>query len=216
MNKVKHALFAAALFCLGGCVPTHSFLTPDVGATVNPAQGMAVKVGTVRDLRQFEATPRNPSRPSLEDKEDINNPTVVARAIGRKRDGFGEAFGDVQLPQGMTVAGLFRDAATVAFRRAGYRVLTTDDPGYAEAPAVDLQILEYWNWCSPGALRGSLESRTEVRISAPLPGWENGVSLKGYAIVYSGTFLESDWQDIVNRGMADFQNNLQTQLRKRP
>jgi hypothetical protein len=79
--------------------------------------GMAVaKIVDVNDKRMFEAAPRIPSTPSLQNAKDITNPAITARAVARKRDGYGAAWGDIILPEGRTVAALVRGATQKAFQ----------------------------------------------------------------------------------------------------
>jgi hypothetical protein len=60
----------------------------------------------VTDRRVFEVNPRQANIPSLMNDAEIKNPAITARAVARKRGGFGKTLGDVGdvlLPEGRTV-----------------------------------------------------------------------------------------------------------------
>lgn len=185
---------------------------PSVAKADNPAQGVAVKLGTIEDLRTFVLDPKDPETPSLGDADEIKNPAITSRAIGRKRSGYGMAMDDVMLPEGQTVAGVFHDAVTNALRRSGYRVLSQGDPGYDEAAAVDVKIMRYWSWFTPGFWTVSVSNRAEAEVKSPLKGLEAGVTVNGAAEKHGMAMFESDWQDVAGKALADFEKNLQARL----
>ncbi len=204
----------AVLVCLGGCATSRSNVLPEVENVQNPTQGTAVKIADVTDLRLFEQDPRQPDIPSLSGN-DIQDPALTARAIARKRNGFGMALGDVLLPEGRTVSELFRQAVTQSFRHAGYRVLASEDPGYDQAVPVQVKIKQYWSWFRPGFWAVTVSSRAEAQIEAPLAPLANGALVKSEVSDSMQAVFESDWRDISAKGLAGFVRNLQDTLAKK-
>ncbi len=165
MSAMSRAILAFGLVAvLGGCAVGRSVVPLDqVQAIQNPASGIAVKIKSVEDARVFEAAPKDPSTPSLQDGE-IGNSAITARAIARKRGGFGKALGDILLPEGQTVAAVMQDSIGNGFRKAGYRVLQPGDQGYEQAVAVDAWVRQYWTWVNFGFWALTVHCRAEVDL----------------------------------------------------
>ncbi len=213
-SKISVACLIA--LALSGCALGHSVVSVEpASVTANPAQGQAVRIGKVSDDRQFTAEPPQADMASLQD-EDMNNPDIRARAIARKRGGFGKALGDVLLPPGQSVAALLRDATAEGFRRSGYRVLTETEEGYAQAVPVDVSIKEFWCWFSPGFASVKATNRALLRIEAPLPPTRDGVLVRGGGVVSGMAITESDWQKVAGMGVQSLTENTAAVLAGRP
>jgi hypothetical protein len=165
------ALLATALL-LGGCATSRSELrlaSPSQLAT-QPLNASAptVVIRTVKDERTFEQAPDEPSTPSL-GFEGVLQATAEAkaRAIGRKRNTFGKALGDVFLQDGQTVVGVVRENLTTALREAGFNVREEKaaEPG---SLLVDVHIKKFWAWVQPGfwAITVNADISTELDISS--------------------------------------------------
>ena len=142
------ALVAVSL--LSGCATSRSEIKLSAPATaVAPVAAAASKgviyLRTVTDARVFEEKPSDPSHPSLGfGGAATATDEVKARAIGRKRNTFGQALGDVLLENGQTVVGVVRDNLTTAFGAAGYQVATGEPPAGAQALVADVRVTEFW------------------------------------------------------------------------
>ena len=116
-GSMRQAIAVLVLaWLMAGCAATRS--TFDVQSAPSPqAKPVSVKgfvkLTEVKDVRQFEAAPRKPSIPSLQDPKEISNPAITSRAIARKRGGFGAAMADILLPEGRTVEQVVRDRKSV-------------------------------------------------------------------------------------------------------
>lgn len=206
------ALALSAALC--GCAASRSTLSPHYATVENPASGPAVRIETVVDARVYEAKPKNPDTPSVEDQANLKNSAFKARAIGRKRGGYGLAMGDIVLPEGKTVSGLFADVVADAFRRSGYRVLLASDSGYDGATKVDISIKQYWSWFNPGFMAVTASNKSEVEVKAALSGLESGVTVSADAVKSSSAIFESDWQEVLDKGIDDFRKELRLKLPK--
>jgi uncharacterized lipoprotein YajG len=169
---------AVPLLCatLAGCATSRSeiALTAPAAPTVEPkttARGTVV-IRSVKDERIFEQSPRDPSIPSL-GFEGASQATadVKLRAVGRKRNTYGQALGDILLQPGRTVEDVIRENLGAAFERAGYRVTqqTTSD---APTLVVDVRITRFWAWMRPGfwALTLNTDISTALDVSGATPG----------------------------------------------
>lgn len=167
---------------LSACATSRSVIEikPEAPASAAAAGAPAVRLGKVTDARLFDAAPPEPSTPSLS-SSDINNDALKARAVGRKRNGYGMALGDVMLPEGQTVSGLLGAATESGLTSAGFRVLHKGDPGYDNAAAVDVWISKYWTWVTLGAFEGTFHTDAEVELSSSLPAFKQKTVARGHA-----------------------------------
>jgi hypothetical protein len=216
VRRVWALLLAAVVIVgVGGCAATRS--TFDVtGASADQgtlASTAYVSIVRVTDKRVFEANPRNPSTPSLEKPEDLNNRAITARAIARKRGGYGNAMADILLPEGRTVELVVREAVTKALREKGYRVVEPASPEAAKALPLEVDIQQFWMWMTPGFFAITLEQRGIVSMnSVALVGGE-AVVVKGYAKVSTMAATDEEWKKTITLGVSDLTENVKTKLR---
>lgn len=194
----------------GGCATSRGTLDIQVAASSNPAAGPAVKIMQVEDRREFQVNPRTPSIPSLTD-DDIKNPAITARAIARKRNTYGQALGDILLPEGRSVADLTREAVTRAFRQAGYRVLASDDP--APAQPITVRIDQFWAWVTPGFWALTLEHEARVSLQGPVAPFQDGKAFRGYASQKGQVAASDAWTEIINKGLDDLTAKIGAEIR---
>ncbi|MBY5985937.1 hypothetical protein KUW18_17765 [Halomonas sp. DP5Y7-2] len=161
---------AMAVLLLQGCATSRSTVNipaPDpatVTATATHAiPGPSLYIRNVTDQRHFEEAPRSADIPSL-GFEGATAATAErkARAIGRKRNGFGKALGDVQLPEGTTVTDLIRAYASEGFEDAGWHVVAqpADD-----VTTVDIAVTRFWSWFQPGFWAIALNTDIETEFA---------------------------------------------------
>ena len=161
MRIVNAGGIAMAVMCLAltGCATSRSELklsAPTPVAAAGPVKG-AVFIRTVSDQRAFQQAPSDPSIPSLGFEGATQaSADLKARAIGRKRNTYGKALGDVLLENGQTVTDVVRENLAAAFTEAGYKVET--DPLAASLPLViDVDVKQFWAWFSTWLLGHHLE-----------------------------------------------------------
>jgi hypothetical protein len=176
---------------------------------------MGVRIASVVDNRVFEKAPDEPSTPSL-DPDRLGDPAVRARAIARKRGSFGKAFGDVLLPEGKTAAVLVGEAVAEGFRASGYRVLTSGDAGFDQAVPVTADVRQFWAWFSPGFWAITMNQRSEVKLSGPLPALQEGKVVTAEARDSRQAATESAWQEIVSKGMTELAKSVRAALQAAP
>ncbi len=194
-------LFASAI--LGGCATSRSEVKIGGGEALTNApvtQSRAVVIRSVRDERQFAEKPSDPSVPSLGSAG--GNDAEKARAIGRKRNGFGQALGDVLLENGQTVTGVVRDNLASAFRQAGYRVAPDLASAGSSPLIVDVAVRKFWAWFTPGMMSISLSANieTDVRISGGGTSTVVSVAAKDERMVAN----DEAWVEIVQKALAAY------------
>jgi len=193
------SVLVAAL--LTGCAAGRTVVPAGIGAGSNPAQGEAVRLEEVRDARTFSASPPSPEMPSLMNADEIQTPAITRRAVARKRGGFGNALGDVLLPEGQSVAQLVSEAVSRAFRVSGYRVLAPGDADYASAVPVQVRIDKFWSWFTPGFASVALEFQGEIFLKGALPPLREGRAVSASLEERMQAVFEDDWRAIVNKGL---------------
>ncbi len=188
---------------LSACALGRSVIEVTPPASAASSGTAAVKITEVRDTRRFTINPRDPSEPSLGEAAEINDPKITARAVGRKRGGFGAALGDVALPEGTTVAGLVRGAAQTALQDKGYRIVNETSPDYAAALPLALDIDQFWAWFTPGFFSVTATFKARVVMKGdPLIG-AAPTTADGFASRSGLAVTEADWTDVVQKGLAD-------------
>lgn len=208
---------AAAGALLAGCATTRS--TIDVApastakAAVPPAAKAYVTIVRVTDARVFEASPSNPSIPSLQSAEDLKNPAIKARAVARKRGGFGAAMADILLPEGRSVEQLVREEATAALAEKGYGVVDAASAAQMNARPLELEIRQYWSWFSPGFWTIKLEFEGVVVMKGDMLAGGAEQTVRGYARVEGMAATDGQWQQTMQQGAEDLSAKMKTALR---
>jgi hypothetical protein len=211
----RAALALAAMALLSACAVNRTEITIPPQASTQPAGGAVAVVVDPVDARKFEAAPATPSIPSLKESSQIGNAEITSRALARKRNGYGMALGDVLLMPPQTVSSIVGGAVKAGLRDAGYRILEPSDPGYADAPKVNVRIVEFWTWVTPGFAQIKLDNATELVLEGNLPRLATPVAIsvretKGY-----GAIFESDWAPFISSMLAKVREQVATIMASR-
>lgn len=214
--KTTNSLFATVLVCLalGGCATSRAVLDVSAPASTSAAQpnGKTVLINSPRDMRIFQVSPPSPDIPSLDPSEQQND-AIRLRAVGRKRNTFGKALGDILLAEGKTVETLVSRSITQAFADLGYQVITNKAEATNETFVVDATINKFWAWMNPGfwAITLSAEISTDLAIKS-LEGREiKKVSVKAsdhYQIATDG-----NWMEVIDNALRLYVDDLKSKLK---
>ena len=196
-----------------GCALGRSVIDVHAPQTAAPVSGEAVKIVEVIDARQFSTNPRDPSQPSLGDAAEIATAAVTSRAIGRKRGGFGQAFGDLALPDGKTVAGLVQDAVRSALHAKGYRLVDASSADYSTALPVSLKVEQFWAWMTPGFASITLSFDSRVVIDGRELAFNSPAIAVGKSSTETAAGFESVWVKVIQDGIAALSMNVGEQVR---
>lgn len=217
MFTKRYSRLVTLCFCvmLAGCATSRSEIklhSPEIvapAATATSAQRVIV-IGKITDERVFEDAPSDPSTPSLgfggagKAADDVK-----ARAVARKRNGYGKAMGDVLLQSGQTVDGVIRDNLTAAFLQAGYQVKDASDAGPSPL-VVDVRIKTFWAWFEPGfwAITLSNNISTDLVVS----GVQAPIVVSARVEEKHQAATDSGWIDIVDKGLDAYRAELLQRL----
>ena len=208
--KVASSIFVALV--ITGCATSRSNLDVQIPKAENAqSNGKQVYINSVSDKRTFQVSPPNPDIPSLDPSEDQNE-QIKLRAIGRKRNGFGKALGDMLLKEGETVQSLTNQSIQQAFTEKGYTVLSSKDQVTKDTYIVDANIQKFWAWMNPGFWQITLSSEiaTDLAIKAPKGATSQQISVKaadGYQVA-----TESNWTEIIQKSIQLYINDLKSKL----
>ncbi|MCV4264195.1 YajG family lipoprotein [Pseudomonas capsici] len=200
----------AVLGVLTGCATGRSqvdvnFSPTDALQKTAPANGKKVLISTIDD-RVFKVDPRSSEAPSLKGDE-VANKSLTERGIGRKRNGYGQGLGDVVLPSGRTVPQLVSQAVSAAYKSAGYEVVT--DKSANDVTAVNVHIVEFWSWFSPGILSVTISNKAFLRVeTAGAPDIDVLTRTSDNVQVVT----DSDWKAITESGLKNIALEMRKQL----
>lgn len=211
-NKLLGLLFLC--LALGGCATSRSALDVSVPTSSNiaPQNGKTVFINKATDKRIFEVAPPSPEIPSLDPSEEQND-KIRLRAIGRKRNGFGKALGDILLKEGQTVETMTSASIAQAFAGKGYRVIASRGEATNETFIVDANIEKFWAWMNPGfmAITLSTEISTDLTIKSADGSEIKKVSVKASDSYQLGT--ESNWIEVVNKALGLYVEDLKSKIK---
>jgi hypothetical protein len=213
-SLLKSLLPAVGLaLCLCACSQDLVVKLEPPAASAPPATAASAKIIEIRDLRHFEAAPRDPSIPSL-DPLLSDDSAISARAVGRLRNNWGAARGNVLLPEGRTVFDLVRGIATAALESEGYRVVDQASPEYAQAAPLAVDIDQFWQWRSNPSGGVQMEFKAIITMrSAPLIGTD-GATATGYGRAFDTFMLtNSDRLAAFAHGIDDLAQNMSAKIR---
>jgi len=203
---------AALLGCLvfaSGCAVGRRTLPRNVPQTtgIGTAKGTGF-IGEVADGRHFENKPQLPSVPSIDGDVTKASKEQLANVIGRQRNTYGGALGDIGLPDHDTVMNRTRLLIEEGFRRKGYAIGT--DP--TSATTATVVIDEFWAWITPGMWSLSFEANVACRITLKKDGNAKTLNIRGYAINKGQAATNPNWEKAYQAAFAEFLARLDAEL----
>lgn len=167
-----------------------------------------IYIASIEDNRAFEAKPRDPSTPSVKGDLSSTSKEKLSTLIGRQRNGYGAAIGDVALPAGRDVRGEVKTLLKQGLESRGYTVTENKN-----APIhLQVDIDKFWAWFTPGFWVVSFESKLECDINFSTPNGNQSISVTGHGINKAQVASNANWALAYKRGFADFLMNLDTKL----
>lgn len=205
MNVLKVCAAVMILTVVVGCATSRSVVSIDQPALqdVEADTGGTIYLESVLDNRIFEDEPAEPSTPSLgKEGASAASDEIRARAIGRKRNGYRKALGDVLLPEGETVERLIRSYAAAAFSDAGWRVVDRSDADLVAS----IQINEFWAWLNPGFWSIALNS--VVSTTLEISGNEEDIPVEVRVEDSRQMATEAAWIEIVEMALQEYRRKV--------
>lgn len=210
MSILKVALSIAAMALLSACAVNRSEITIAPQTSTQPTGNLVAVVMEPVDARRFEVAPSSPGIPSLKESNQIGDKQITSRAVARKRNGYGAALGDVLLTPPQTVSSLIAGAVKAGLNDSGYRVLEANDPGYAAAPKINVRIVEFWTWVTPGFAQIKLDNVTELILEGNLPPLSTPATISLHETKGYGIILESDWGPFIDISLGKIRQQVNT------
>ena len=192
-----------AVLAMTGCATSRSEIRlTDAPAPDAVASGSEVVIRSIEDARSFEEAPAHPGTPSLGwGGAAAATAEVKARAVGRKRNTYGRALGDVLLEPGDSVVDVVRQHLATALSSSGYRVV---DAAQASASTLqlDVRVDKFWAWFQPGFWQITLNGDIATQLS-----------FEGHAQPYTVSISAQDkrqaahdraWVEILDMALAQY------------
>lgn len=206
-------VLGAAIVLQTGCVTGRRTLDlPVKTATASPSATRGqVYIASVTDDRTFENKPSDPSTPSIDG--DVTKMTAAEKdqMIGRQRNTYGHAMGDIGLPAGQSVTKKVRLLVEEGLRRDGYQVST--DPGSPNSIAVSIN--EFWAWGTPGFVTLTFEAKISCTLTVNNgDGGAHRATARGYGRNPGQVARDANWQDAYDLAFDDFMKNLGGEIDK--
>jgi len=129
--------------------------------------------------------------------------------IGRQRNGYGAAMGDVALPEGETVVTKMKQLVVEGLEARGHSIAS--EGGDYE---IDVQIDEFWGWFTPGMFTVSFEARIKSEITLSDGSEDKTFVVRGYGINKGQVASDANWQLAYSRAFEDFLKNLDAELER--
>lgn len=201
MKIVSFALLALVVLSTSGCVTGRRSIALETPTTVATSSNRGtVALASVVDQRVFQNKPSDPSTPSIDGDVNKANRDVLKTMIGRQRNGWGKAMGDIQLTGGDTVEAQMRHLVAEGFRRRGYSVSESQSGDHVARVAID----KFWAWFTPGFWAVDFEAQLSCELSIDTAGSARKVTVTGYGKNVGQVASDLNWQQAYERAFTDF------------
>lgn len=216
MNKFVIITLSVLMISLSGCVTSRGFVhlaeKQDLNQSETLNQIAVIKI--VEDNRVFENRPKTPNIPSLKGGIDKATDQDKAKAIARKRNGYGKALGDIML-EDETVSSVVKSRLIRALNQTGYRVVASSSENDKNADLiVSVEINKFWSWVEIGAWSGKLNTEIETTIlndKDPSKNMVVGTKLTRSVQVVTG----AKWIDNTNIALDEYEEKLTQKLKSK-
>jgi hypothetical protein len=216
--SLRSLLLIAIFAVLTGCATSRSEikLSSPVAVPTDTvvSNGKTIVIRSVQDERVFEQAPTDPSTPSLGLEGSAKaSADTKSRAIGRKRNTWGKALGDVLLQNGQTVESVIRENLKAAFEQAGYQVKTEDTAGPSPL-LVDVHIKQFWSWFQPGFWALTLNANISTDLT--LSGAQPPTTISVHSEEKRQMATDGAWMDIVDQALKEYRTEVVTKSKTFP
>ena len=209
MKLVLALLAVATLATQSGCVTGRRFITPAVpkGPATAVTKG-AVYISVVTDNRVFQNKPSDPSVPSVDGDANSLSPAQKDQMIGRQRNGYGKAMGDIGLAGNDTVTKQVRRLVEEGFRQRGYEI--SGDP--AAPTTASVSVKEFWAWGIPGFFALSFEVKLSTTLTVKDQHGMRQAVVTGYGLNHGQVAKDGNWLEAFEPAFEKYLSNFSSEL----
>jgi uncharacterized lipoprotein YajG len=210
-RNLKGLLVTVAVFILTGCISSQGFKIDVPGKTMVKPNGIQVYIRDIRDNREFQVRPRSADIPSFGSKKNISNPQIQCRTVGRQRNGYGKALGNVFLREDQKIENVVYEAIKSSLNSLGYEV--TDSKAYAKENAVilDVAIDKFWGWINMG---GGWVMRMEsgIQTTITVASTSKKLVIEGNGRNHYQVASSANWKKVLELAIKDYISNANDKL----
>lgn len=211
MKSVIVLLAICTLGLTSGCVTGRRTLTLDVPpSSATTATKGKVYIASVTDDREFQNKPSDPSIPSIDGDIANLSPAQKDRMIGRQRNTWGHAMGDIDLPANDSVTKRVRLLVAEGLRRGGYEVVT--DP--AGAIPVTVSVDKFWAWTTPGMWALTFEVKIFCKVTIDTPPKPTKLAVLAYGKNHGQVAKDGNWREAFEPAFDEFLVSFKYELEK--
>ena len=204
-------LSLAAVFTQTGCVTgRRTFSVPIPTAPVGAVTKGSIFISSITDDRIFQNKPSDPSIPSIDGDVSSLSAAEKDRMIGRQRNTWGKAWGDIALADNDTVTKRVRALVEEGLRRKGFEI--SNDP--AAPTSIAVSIDELWAWMTPGFFALSFEAKVSTSLTLKGAHGSAKMVVKGHGLNHGQVVKDGNWQEAFAPAFEQFLANLSSELDK--
>jgi len=213
MNNICKIFLSSVLIAgLSGCVSTRGLVSLESPKPIS-TQDAYTKTAVIRiveDKRIFEDKPKQANIPSL--KGGLQNATDLdkAKALARKRNGYGKAMGDILLKD-ETVANTVEKRVKSALLHSGYKVVAANEVKNPDIEIV-VKIDKFWSWMQPGFSYVTVNTEIETEIASP-NGMIKPINTTVKLSKPSAMLTGAKWIAMINETLDAYETRLIEQLK---
>ncbi len=199
LAQVTLSIILGVLFT--GCVTGRRIVTletPDIPAI--SSNGTTFRIVSVVDDRVFRNNPSDPSIPSIDGDVKMLGPEEKSSMIGRQRNGYGKALGDIALPDGESIINEVELLLKEGLDSIGYDAV--DLP--SEDLSVNVSVNEFWAWFGPGVFSLEFHARLKCTINFKGRDIEEEFVVGGEGVNVGQVASNENWKLAYTRAYEDF------------
>lgn len=214
-KKLLHTLFVLFfIFTLTSCASNRSVLivTPENPLSSTFLHKSAV-IRSITDARQFMEKPPTPNIPSLGQGGVSKHSTELrSRAIGRKRNGYGKALGDVFLEDNNSVQNLVINTLTNVLNNYGYEIHDINSTYPPDTIFIDITVNKFWSWIDIGFWSIGIEAEIDTDVSITYNDNKTiSISARTSNRVMAAT--DSAWKETIDLVLQNYKKNAVEELK---
>ena len=209
MKNCIIALLFSSVALLSGCLTGRRLIALDTpqAAPASISKG-AIRITSVTDNRMFLNESSDPSTPTINGDVTTMTPEQKSKMIGRQRNAFGKAKGDLALSGDDTVTKQAQALVETALKARGYQIAADAS---ADPITAAVSIDEFWAWITAGTY-ASTYARVTCTITITKGGTPVKITVRGYGSNKGVFGNNAELQIAYDRACANFLENFKVKL----